>query len=356
MHEYGFKLKCSPLHDSAVVIEKIMKLISDWKRNTHVSLDTVDEFECAILADARIQRTVLLSPLARRPAFYIWSKLHKVGQCAINMISPLFGENALEVSSRDYFVVQMGTAFTKCRPYFILAGRKSIYLFDAWPTEHDKIINFIESYKINNAFLSSSQAAERLSNSVKECNFYWVAEAIDPRLYRSYPYESKNIDVLQVGRKYDEYHDLIRMPLEADHKEYRYEQKKGEIVFGTREEFIDGLARSKVSICVPSCITHPERSGNFETMTVRYLQSMASKCLIVGHAPKEMINLFGYNPVIEIDMADPVKQLQFVLNNFNNYIPLIEKNYIEVINNHTWDNRWQKISSILLGCANGELV
>ena len=324
-----------------------MKLISDLKRNAHVSLDTVDEFELAILADARIQRTILLSSFTRRPTFYVWSKLHKVGQHAINMVKPLLDPNALDGNTRDYFVVQMGTAFSKCRPYFILEGRKSIYLFDAWPTQHDKIINAIKSWKINNVFLSSSQVVEKLSNSVEDCNFYWVPEAINPSLYRAYPYENKDIDVLQFGRKYDAYHDLIRPSLEAGQKVYRYELKKGEIVFGTRKEFIDGLARSKVSICVPSSITHPERSSDIETMTVRYLQSMASKCLIVGHAPQEMIDLFGYNPVIEIDMADPVNQLQSVLNNFSDYIPLIEKNYLEVVNNHTWGNRWQKISNIL---------
>lgn len=324
-----------------------MKLISNLKRKPHVSLDTVDEFERSVLADARIQRTVLLSRLTRRPAFYAWSKLHKIGQHAINLVSPFIGQDALSGNKRDYFVVLMGADFSKCRPYFILEGRKSIYLFDAWPTEHDKIINVIKSWKINNVFLSSSQAVEKLANSVKGCNFYWVPEAINPFLYQAYPYGKRDIDVLQFGRKYGAYHDLIRTPLEVDHKVYRYEQKKGEIVFETREEFIDGLARSKISICVPSNITHPERSKDIETMTVRYLQSMASKCLIVGHAPEEMIRLFGYNPVIEIDMKDPVNQLRFLLNNFYDYIPLVEKNYAEVIKNHSWHHRWKQIADIL---------
>jgi len=324
-----------------------MKLISALKRRSHVSLDTIDEFERAILADTRIQRTVLLGAFTRRPIFKIWCQLHKLGQNAINFISPFPGQNVLNENRRDYFVVQMGTDFSKCRPYFILDGRKSIYLFDAWPKEHDKIVNAIQSWKINNVFLSSSQAVEKLGNSANGCNFYWIPEAINPLLYQAYPYEKRDIDVLQFGRKYDAYHDLIRMPLEADHKVYRYEQKRGEIVFATRDEFIDGLARSKISICVPSNITHPDRSGDIETMTIRYLQSMASKCLIVGHAPKEMIDLFGYNPVIEINMNDSVNQLKFILDNFDDYIPLIEKNYIEVLNNHTWNNRWKKISDML---------
>jgi hypothetical protein len=321
-----------------------MKLISALKRRSQVSLDTIDEFERAILADSRTQRTVILSAFTRRPVFKVWSQLHKAGQQAISFISQFI---KLAGNRSDYFVVQMGADFSKCRPYFILDGRKSIYLFDAWPKEHDKIINAIKSWKIDNVFISSSQAVEKLNGSVKGCNFYWIPEAINPFSYQAYPYEKRDIDVLQFGRKYDAYHDLIRMPLEADRKVYRYEQKKGEIIFATRAEFIDGLARSKISICVPSNITHPERSGDIETMTIRYLQSMASKCLIVGHAPKEMIDLFGYNPVIEINMNDPVNQLKFILDNFDDYIPLIEKNHIVVLNNHTWDNRWKKISNLL---------
>jgi hypothetical protein len=110
--------------------------------------------------------------------------------------------------------------------------------------------------------------------------------------------------------------------------------------------FINGLARSKVSICFPSSITHPERAGKIETMTIRYLQSMVSKNLIIGKTPEEMITLFGYNPVIEVDMEDPVSQLNEILNNYNEYTGLIEKNYSAVVKDHTWRNRWQSIKEI----------
>ena len=125
-------------------------------------------------------------------------------------------------------------------------------------------------------------------------------------------------------------------------------KQKSVIIFPTRKQFVDGLARSKISICVPSSITHPSRSGEIETMTTRYLQSMIAKCLIVGKAPKELITLFGYNPVIEIDMNNPVQQLQLIFENFSNYIPLIENNFDTVIKHHTWRHRWDKIKSILV--------
>ena len=69
---------------------------------------------------------------------------------------------------------------------------------------------------------------------------------------------------------------------------------------------------------------------------------MLSKCLIVGNAPAEMIELFGYNPVIEADMNEPAKQIENILNNYDQYIPLIEKNFLHA-GKQTWENRWMKI-------------
>jgi len=82
-------------------------------------------------------------------------------------------------------------------------------------------------------------------------------------------------------------------------------------------------------------------------MTNRYLQSLASKCLILGTTPDEMKEVFGYDPVIPVDMRDPAEQIVEILKNFNDYVPLIEKNYNECLSNHTWHNRWLKILEIL---------
>ena len=88
-----------------------------------------------------------------------------------------------------------------------------------------------------------------------------------------------------------------------------------------------GLANSKISIFVPSDITHPNVTGSISTITNRFLQSMASRCLIVGKVPHDMLYLFDYNPIIEIDEENPVAQIEAILANFDTYIPLIEKNY-----------------------------
>ena len=175
----------------------------------------------------------------------------------------------------------------------------------------------------------------------------WVPEAITMSDYHFQDYSRKDISVLAFGRRYDEYHDRIVDRLEQENISYLYEKVKKAIVFPTREAFIDGLARTKISICVPSSITHPEKAGKISTMTIRYLQSMASKCLIVGYMPDEMKPLFDYIPIVEIDMSSPAEQLIGILRNFDRYIPLIEKNYAYIQSHHTWEHRWNSIKTAL---------
>ena len=126
------------------------------------------------------------------------------------------------------------------------------------------------------------------------------------------------------------------------------EQTPGQIVFPDRPAFVAGLARARISICFPSNITHPERAGDVSTLTLRYLQSLASKCLVVGSAPEEMLRLFGYNPVIQADLQDPAGQLLSILENYDDFAELIEQNYRKVVAEHTWQQRWEQIASQLL--------
>jgi hypothetical protein len=87
-------------------------------------------------------------------------------------------------------------------------------------------------------------------------------------------------------------------------------------------------------------MTHPVESGGVETVTNRYFQSMASKCLVIGKAPQELIQIFGYNPVIELDLEDPLWHVKKILDNITDYEPFIEHNYTILKRDHTWLNRW----------------
>ena len=61
----------------------------------------------------------------------------------------------------------------------------------------------------------------------------------------------------------------------------------------------------------------------------------------------DMVHLFDYNPIIEIDDNNPVAQIEAILSNFDTYIPLIEKNYETIKSFHNWDNRVAQIENFI---------
>ena len=328
-----------------------MKLIINARENR------LDDGPIAIVIIAEFKKAILSSECGEVDAVYAneylaqksysaWRRLEKYIPERIKKY--WFNKCAQQTKiKRHYFNVILGQEWDKCFPYMLFPNKRSVYMFDTWASSHKDIVKYVETYQLSNVFVSASQSAKRLQSMVNRPVFSWISEGVDPDQYKYYSYTDKDIDVLELGRKYDVYHDHIVAGLKGDGRMHLYEETKGKLIFPREEDLIDGLAKTKISICVPSNITHPERAGDIETMTVRYLQSMASKCLVVGHAPQEMVELFGYNPVVEIDMEKPAQQIREILENFADYIPLIEKNYTETVTNHTWAKRWEQIVGIM---------
>ena len=321
-----------------------MLLILDPLREYHVSLDTVAEVQEAMLRDSRIRTVKTNRVLAKATG----RMLRLLKYAALRFPGERNG-----TSTPDYIAVLMALDPRRCLPYFIFPGRKSVYLMDAWPDQLENIREFVNKFSVRHLFLSSSMAVEILQKDLRECTVTWIPEAVDPEPYRFRPMKEKDIDVLQLGRKYDKLHEMILPVLEQNGWRYLFEKVRGKIVFPTREEFLDGLARTKISICVPANITHPECAGPIEVLSTRYLQSMVSKCLVVGHAPAELVSLFGYNPVVEVDMKDPGGQILSLLDHLDAYASLIERNYETVTQHHTWNHRWDMMARVLYSGQEG---
>jgi hypothetical protein len=305
----------------------------------HVSQDTIAEFEHTIIGKS-ISKTKRVDTLQRVLGKRIWKYvMHKYKW--------RLSADFLKREEVNRFCVVMGIEFDKCILAFLYNKYNSVYFFDAWVHNHDKIEEFIKLAGVTNVFFSSRQVTEMFRSKQLKCNFYWVPEGVDTAVYKFNDYSKKDIDVLCFGRKYDALHNKIEAGLAQRGISYLYEKQKGKLVFDGRSSFIDGLARAKISICIPSDITHPERAGAISTMTIRYLQSMASKTLIVGYMPEEMKELFDYCPIVEVNMKDPLEQLLGILGNFNSYIPLIERNYRFINEHHTWGTRWNNIRDII---------
>jgi len=320
-----------------------MRLIVNHGRMYHPSIDTVDELESTIAQSPNVR---LLNGRCSFPLILgrvLW-ELYIRNLWRPNKFSATNNFQHFE----DFFVVLMGPRFNNCFPYFASSVCRHIYLFDAWPSSYDQIAKFTDHFHVRNLFVSSRQSALLLDKMSSSTNVHWIPEGVDPTRYHHKPSNQRRIDVLQMGRKWDSYHERILQPIESAGYIYLFEKVKGQLVFPSRQEFINGLSDTKISICFPSNITHPDRAGGVSTLTTRYLQSMASKCLVVGTPPPELNDLFGYPPIIEADLDNPAGQLKAILSQYEQYADLIESNYEAVCQNHTWERRWQEMQTHIL--------
>ena len=238
--------------------------------------------------------------------------------------------------NQSSFSFLCGHDFGFCFPDYIFSKEKYLYIFDAWPRDNLNLIRLSEFYKIDSIFFSSLQSMVNFNSLSPRKIGHWIPEGINQKYYFFHAPSLKSIDVVAFGRKHDAYHKKV---LNAS-KEYNFKYifKKEDI-----NDLAAVLASSKISICFPSSTTHPSRSEDISTMTLRYLQSMISKCLIIGEIPYDMKFLFDYDPIITYDYQDPVGQLMDILENYDKYEQLIEKNYKSVLASHTWENRFNKI-------------
>ncbi|MFW0714260.1 glycosyltransferase family protein [Pedobacter sp. N23S346] len=243
------------------------------------------------------------------------------------------------------FVSMISGDFRLLIPYAFTTKLNFIYMYDVWPRFHPWIFPLLDFFNVRYVFFSSKQVLENFNQNYShvKCKAIWLPEALSVKDYQFKAVEERNIDVLEFGRMYYEYHDRIAPILAAQGKHHIYRKPDMTLLFPDKKSFTNALASTKVVICVPSNITNPERAEYISSMTLRYLQAMAAKCLIVGNLPSDMEELFGYNPIVEIDMADAGNQLLEVLAHYEDYQSLIEKNYEHVIRHHQWENRWEII-------------
>jgi hypothetical protein len=237
------------------------------------------------------------------------------------------------------FVAFMGFSESKVLP-FSLWTEIIPYCFDCWPRDYQRWSSFFRRHRVRLAFFSARQSAEHFRREMPDMRSEWLPEATDPKQYEcSLTLADRNIDVLELGRRSDVFHESVTNELSRACYRHLYERTKGEIVFRTREAFKDGLAHTRVSVCFPSSTTHPGRSGDVETVTHRYFESMAAKCLVLGQCPAELRDLFGYNPVIETEREHEAQQLVAILRNIEKYQPDVERNYRRLLEVATWGNR-----------------
>lgn len=198
--------------------------------------------------------------------------------------------------------------------------------FDCWEPDYAKWTDLLQRLAPKVAFFSARQSAAYMEQHVPGLHAIWAPEGIDPADFTpAKPLRDRTIDVLELGRRNESYHTVISDHCSILSYVHLFEKERGAIVFASRAGLVAGLGNSKLSICFPSSITHPSRSGNVETLTQRYLESIASGCVLLGRCPLELRDLFGFDPVIAVDEDDPGGQIEHIVANISDYADLTHR-------------------------------
>lgn len=222
-------------------------------------------------------------------------------------------------------------------------------MFDCWEKNWPWWERTMRRGRVRTAMFTSSQAAEAMGQRMPGLRTIWVPEAIDLSDYRCGGVLSeRSIGLLEIGRPFASFNRVIRGPLAECGVKHLYSLEGH--VFSTRAELVEGLADARAVLCYPSSITHPELAGKVETITLRYFETMAAGAIVVGHAPSELVKLFGYNPVVEIDPeggAASASALLEVINAPERYQELVDRNTKRLAEVGTWQTRVHDLLAVL---------
>lgn len=202
--------------------------------------------------------------------------------------------------------------------------------WDCWPCYFDKTRDWLKRHRVKTAIFSSRQTVERMQEALPHVNIIWCAEAVDDSVYdKGCLLKDREIDLLEFGRSNDRIvnaEKLEQVKIGENSLSHVCTKQNGKFIY-TNEQLYQAMGNAKVTIALPRSMTQPEIAGDIETLTQRYWECMFSRMVMVGHAPQELIDFIGYNPVIELrNDISPVELLREVLEHVENYQGLVEKN------------------------------
>lgn len=220
-------------------------------------------------------------------------------------------------------------------------------VWDCWPMFFEKTCRWFQRHHVRTAIFTSSQTAERIQQRFPKMNIMTITEGIATDLFEEgQRLTDRCVALYEIGsvrrgyfrKKYpDDYKRLFTKPVEWGLR--------------THDDYKRLLQNSQLTVIFPRSITQPEMAQGLETLTQRYWECMLSRILMVGHAPKELTDLVGYNPVIEMDMEHDLEQIEAILSDIANpvYQELVDRNRETALKMGSWDIRMKQVMEWLRG-------
>jgi len=242
------------------------------------------------------------------------------------------------------------TAWCSESPFFPFCYNHEIVPvhWDCWQSRFSRCERALRRQRTRVAVFTARDAARHFGARFPELQALWMPEAIEAGEYaHQTPLSRRGLHVLELGRRFGRYHDRITAALGQAGLVHKYETPPGNIIFPARRALLAGLADTVVMICFSQSITHAEIAGPVDTLTQRYWEGMAAGCVLVGHAPAELVDLLGYAPVIPVDWNDPAGQLGDIVRHPDRWQALVERNRQAVLERGLWSVRVRELAGQL---------
>lgn len=224
------------------------------------------------------------------------------------------------------------------------------FVWDCWPQFFEKMARWMVRHDVKTAIFTCKETARLMQERFPEKNIFYCPEGVDSSLYKKGTIlKDREIDLLEFGRPLFKYVVMDEALFNETCSRINHIRTGALKKRPSDEELYDMMSNAKVTICYPHCITEPEWCGGLETLTQRYWECMLSGMLIIGHAPKELIDFIGYNPCIEVEFnGDAIAmKIKKVLEEISIYQPLIDKNRKTAEEMSNWTLRMKDVRKYL---------
>lgn len=215
------------------------------------------------------------------------------------------------------------------------------FIWDCWPCYYDKMEAWFNRHKIRTAIFTSRMEMEEMKRRCPQVNMFWCPEAVDGNLYKTgKSLKDRKIDLLEFGRS----NERVLGRLDTKSINHVCTLVDGKFIY-SNEELYDAMGDAKITVCLPKSMTHPNVAEGIETLTQRYWEAMLSRMVIVGHSPQELIDICGYNPVIELpnERENIHSMLLDIICNIEKYQELVDKNHRTALQKGVWSIRMKSV-------------
>lgn len=218
-------------------------------------------------------------------------------------------------------------------------------VWDCWPSLDKDVIKWFRKNKVKTCIFTCEESARRIKSALPNINILVITEGFDVTKCPPGPnLADREIDFYSYGRAPEILINCDMTPLRKER-------------CGNDNQLRYRWQNSKVVLALPQCDVLPERTGGQETLTQRYWECMLSRMVMIGRAPKELIELIGYNPVIDLrvplgsnrdDIAKSfVCQVKDIVAHIEDYQELVDRNREIALRMAPWEIRVEQIMNWL---------